>query len=55
MSQLDPTIAAAVSMIAAAVSTAILRYAAYRWPTGYHRKDKNTVINETKDDEAPGQ
>jgi hypothetical protein len=55
MSNLDPTVAAAISMIAAAVSTAILRYAAYRWPTGYHKKSKGMTLNETKErnDEAP--
>jgi hypothetical protein len=34
----DPSLAAAVSMIAAALATAILRFAAYQWPSGYHRR-----------------
>lgn len=41
---MDPTLAAAVGMIAAALATAILRAAAYYWPSGYH-KDEDAPQN----------
>ena len=34
---MDPTLAAAISMIAAAVATLILRAASYYFPSGRHR------------------
>jgi hypothetical protein len=37
-SRLDPTAAALLSILVSAVSTAILRWAAWRWPTDYHRR-----------------
>lgn len=60
MENVDPTVAAAISMIAAALATAILRYAAYHWPSGYHKRGavKNESKHEPNDrdnDEAPDQ
>lgn len=35
----DPSIAGAISVIGGAIATAIIQYAAYHWPRGYHRRD----------------
>lgn len=36
--ELDPSIAAAISIIATTIATAILRWTAYMWPPGHHRR-----------------
>jgi hypothetical protein len=36
---LDPSLAGAVSVIGGAIATAIIQYAAYHWPRGYHRRE----------------
>lgn len=53
MRRLDPTVAAAVSMIAAALATAILRATAYYWPSGYHHKRNSERNEEAENEEAP--
>lgn len=43
---MDPAIVAVLMVIASAVATAITRFSAYYWPTGYHRRrdsEKNTA------------
>jgi len=57
MHNVDPTVAAAISMIAAALATAILRYAAYHWPSGYHKRGavRNEEVDERDNDEAPAE
>lgn len=45
---MDPTIAAAISMIAAALATLILRAASFYFPTGHHRRG---VIKDTDSEE----
>ena len=37
------TLAAVATVVASAIATAILRWSAYRWPTGYH--DARAVSN----------
>jgi hypothetical protein len=41
---MDASLAAILSILASAIATAILRYAAYKWPQGYH--DRDAVKNE---------
>ena len=48
---MDPTIAAAISMLAAALATLILRAASYYFPSGYHRHGADP--NDDEDDEDP--
>lgn len=45
---MDPTLAAAISTLTGTVSVAILMYATYKWPKGYHdpearKNDKDEV------------
>jgi len=44
---MDPTLAAAISMIAAALATTILRAASYYFPSGRHRP--GSVSNKDED------
>lgn len=49
LQKLDPTLAAAISTITAALATAILRYSAFHWPRGYHKKgiaERNEITND---------
>lgn len=48
---MDPTIAVLLSILVTAISTAILRWSAYRWPPGYH--DRKARKNADSDGPAP--
>jgi len=43
----DPSIAGAISVIGGAIATAIIQYAAYHWPRGFHKREaiKNSASN----------
>lgn len=45
---MPPELAAPVAVLAAAVAQAILMWAAWRWPKGFHRRD-DSAPNDDED------
>ena len=44
---MDPSVAAALSMLASAVSTALLMYSAYHWPAGRNEHEDDSGAHQT--------
>jgi hypothetical protein len=51
---MDPTLAALLSVLVTAISTAILRWSAYYWPANHHRKgaERNKEADEEQKPET---